>query len=56
MGGLRHLAWDAGYGFAKDVFNRTGPIVIVVSVLLTLLIWAIGFAVWHHGAAAAGGS
>ena len=56
VGGLRHLAWDAGYGFAKDVFNRTGPIVIVVSVLLTLLIWAIGFASWHHAAAAAAGS
>ena len=55
VGGLRHLAWDAGYGFAKDVFNRTGPIVIVVSVLLTLLIWAIGFALWHHAATAAGG-
>ncbi len=54
VGGLRHLAWDAGYGFAKDVFNRTGPIVIVVSVLLTLVIWAVGFALWHNGAAATG--
>ncbi len=54
VGGLRHLAWDAGYGFAKDVFNRTGPIVIAVSVVLTLLIWVVGFALWHHGVPAAG--
>ena len=54
VGGLRHLAWDAGYGFAKDVYNRTGPIVIAVSVLLTLLIWVIGFVLWRHGAPAPG--
>ncbi len=55
VGGLRHLAWDAGYGFAKDVFNRTGPLVIAVSVVLTLVIWVIGFALWHHAAAAGTG-
>ena len=54
VGGLRHLAWDAGYGFAKNVYNRTGPLVIVVSVLLTLLIWVAGFVLWQHGAGAAG--
>ncbi len=53
VGGLRHLAWDAGYGFAKDVFNRTGPIVIAASVVLTLLIWVVGLMLWHHGASAA---
>lgn len=54
VSGLRHLAWDAGYGFAKDVFNRTGPIVVAASLALTLLIWVVGFLLWHHGAPAAG--
>ena len=54
VGGLRHLAWDAGYGFAKDVYNRTGLVVIVATVVLTLLVWVAGFLLWHHGAPAAG--
>ena len=54
VGGLRHLAWDAGYGFAKDVCNRTGPSVSAASLALTLLIWVAGFLLWHHGAPAAG--
>jgi succinate dehydrogenase / fumarate reductase cytochrome b subunit len=47
--GLRHLAWDAGYGFGKDVFNRTGPMVVAATIVMTLLIWAIGFSLWTHG-------
>ncbi len=52
VGSLRHLAWDAGYGFAKATFNRTGIVVVAVSILLTLMIWAIGVSLWTHGAPA----
>lgn len=53
VGSLRHLGWDAGYGFAKVAFNRTGQISIVATVLLTALIWVVGYLIWTHGAPAA---
>lgn len=56
---LRHLAWDAGYGFAKPVFHKTALITIAATVILTLLIWAIGLSLWTHAvlvAAAMSGS
>ena len=54
VGGLRHLAWDAGYGFSKPVFNITGVIVVATTVVLTLLIFGIGLSLWlGHGAVAA---
>lgn len=50
VSGIRHLSWDAGYGFSKPVYNRVGVIVVVVTLVLTLLIWAIGFSLWTGGA------
>jgi succinate dehydrogenase / fumarate reductase cytochrome b subunit len=38
--GLRHLAWDAGYGFKISTVYRSGYTVIVASLVLTGLIWA----------------
>lgn len=38
--GVRHLLQDAGLGFAKPVFVRNGWLVVVVSLLLTLAVWA----------------
>lgn len=38
--GLRHLAWDAGYGFRLPTVYRSGYLVVVVSLVLTGLIWA----------------
>ena len=43
LNGIRHLFWDAGYGFELDVAYRTGWMVVVGSVLLTLIAWAIGY-------------
>ncbi|MSR14672.1 MAG: succinate dehydrogenase, cytochrome b556 subunit [Gammaproteobacteria bacterium] len=37
--GLRHLAWDAGYGFELKTAYRSGYIVIASSLFLTGLIW-----------------
>jgi succinate dehydrogenase / fumarate reductase cytochrome b subunit len=40
--GIRHLFWDAGYGFAiKDAY-RSGWIVVGVSLLATILSWIVG--------------
>jgi succinate dehydrogenase / fumarate reductase cytochrome b subunit len=33
--GVRHLAWDAGYGFDRQRIRVTGRIVVVVSIIAT---------------------
>ena len=38
--GIRHLAWDAGYGFELRSAYRGGYIGIAVALLLTVLAWA----------------
>jgi succinate dehydrogenase / fumarate reductase cytochrome b subunit len=42
--GIRHLAWDAGWGFQIPRAYVTGYTVVAVSALLTLLIWICVFA------------
>lgn len=37
--GIRHLAWDAGYGFSLKVTTITGWLVVIFSFLATLLTW-----------------
>ncbi|MDQ2696144.1 MAG: succinate dehydrogenase, cytochrome b556 subunit [Pseudomonadota bacterium] len=39
--GIRHLAWDAGYGFDIEVARKSGQAVIWASIILTLLTWII---------------
>lgn len=39
--GVRHLAWDLGYGFEKSQANASGWAVIVSTVLLTVLYWLL---------------
>jgi len=39
--GLRHLAWDAGYGFDKSVARRSGIAVVTAASLLTLAFWVL---------------
>jgi succinate dehydrogenase / fumarate reductase, cytochrome b subunit len=41
--GMRHLAWDAGYGFELRSAYRSGYIVIAAALLLTVLTWAYVF-------------
>lgn len=38
--GIRHLGWDAGYGFDLKTAYRTGYLVLAASVVMTALIWA----------------
>lgn len=44
--GIRHLVWDAGYGFEKPIYDRSGWAVVIATVAATVLLWAVGFAVW----------
>ena len=37
--GVRHLAWDMGYGFELDDAEKSGWAVLGGSVVLTLIIW-----------------
>ncbi len=38
-GGLRHLAWDAGYGFEISAIYVSGWAAVAVSVVLTVVVW-----------------
>lgn len=44
-GGIRHLIWDAGYGFELRMIYVSGWIVIVASVVLTAAAWIASFLV-----------
>ncbi len=39
--GVRHLFWDAGYGFEIPQANATGWTVIASTIVLTLLYWVL---------------
>lgn len=43
--GIRHLFWDAGYGFNLKTVDASGKAVIITTVLLTLITWGIGFSI-----------
>jgi succinate dehydrogenase / fumarate reductase cytochrome b subunit len=44
LSGVRHLVWDAGWGFRKPQTQATGWIVVIGTIVLTAAIWwlAIG--------------
>lgn len=44
--GIRHLVWDAGYGFELETVYRSGWAVVVATVALTALAWLIGLIAW----------
>ena len=39
--GIRHLAWDAGWGFELAQVHRSGRIAVAATAVLTLLTWII---------------
>jgi succinate dehydrogenase / fumarate reductase cytochrome b subunit len=43
LNGIRHLAWDVGLGFAVPTAARTGVLVIILSILLAIGVFAIGY-------------
>ena len=40
--GIRHLAWDAGYGFELPSVHASGWAVVIAACVLTVLAWVIG--------------
>lgn len=42
--GIRHLFWDAGYGFELETVDRTAVVTIVASVALTGATWLVAVA------------
>ena len=41
--GIRHLFWDAGYGFEIETAQRNGIIVVGAAVALTVICWIAGY-------------
>ena len=41
--GVRHLAWDAGWGFDLKTMTRSGWAVVGASAALTLLAWSLAY-------------
>lgn len=42
VGGLRHLLWDTGRGFSIGQVNTLNWLTIILSLVLTGAVWAIG--------------
>ena len=42
LNGIRHLFWDMGKGFEIKTVNRTGILVIIGALLMTVLSWYSG--------------
>jgi succinate dehydrogenase / fumarate reductase, cytochrome b subunit len=45
IGGIRHLIWDTGRLFDKHVATKLAWANLAGSILLTLLIWTVGYSV-----------
>ena len=45
LGGLRHLLWDTGRGFDLVVVEWLARANLAGSIVLTLLLWVIGYGV-----------
>jgi succinate dehydrogenase / fumarate reductase cytochrome b subunit len=43
--GIRHLFWDAGYGFGLETVNKSGWAVLLFTVVMTAVSWGFVFGV-----------
>jgi succinate dehydrogenase / fumarate reductase cytochrome b subunit len=43
--GLRHLVWDAGFGFEKQTARRSGQLIVILAALASLFTLALA---WRH--------
>ena len=41
--GIRHLVWDAGYGFELENAYRSGLVMVASACVLTFLTWVLGY-------------
>ena len=46
LNGLRHLAWDAGYGYDIPTTYKSGRIVLIATAVATVLTWLIAIIAW----------
>jgi succinate dehydrogenase / fumarate reductase, cytochrome b subunit len=44
--GIRHLAWDVGFGFEKQQYTLSSWAVLIATGISSVLIWVVGLAVW----------
>jgi succinate dehydrogenase / fumarate reductase cytochrome b subunit len=44
--GIRHLAWDAGFGFEKQEYTLSSLAVLIATGVCSVLIWVVGLVVW----------
>ena len=42
---IRHLFWDYGYGFSLSAVKVTGWLIVLLSIVLTVLIWLFAYEV-----------
>ena len=47
--GIRHLFWDAGYGFELETAYLSGWLVVGASGVLSLVSWVVGYAMLGSG-------
>ncbi len=45
LGGIRHFIWDAGYGLDAPARDQLAWGTLIGSVALTIIVWAVGYAV-----------
>jgi succinate dehydrogenase / fumarate reductase cytochrome b subunit len=46
LNGVRHLAWDAGYGYDIPTTYRSGRFVLIGTAVMTVLTWVVALVVW----------
>jgi succinate dehydrogenase / fumarate reductase, cytochrome b subunit len=46
LNGVRHLAWDAGYGYDIPSTYRSGRVVMVATAVMTVLTWIVAVIAW----------
>jgi succinate dehydrogenase cytochrome b subunit len=49
LGGIRHLIWDTGHGLDKISIEVFAWATIISSIVLTVLIWIVGYALMGAG-------
>jgi succinate dehydrogenase cytochrome b subunit len=45
LGGLKHFIWDAGYGLDDPLREQLTQVTLVGGVVLTVIVWIIGYMV-----------
>ena len=46
LGGIRHIIWDAGYGFTHPEREYLAQATLIGGIVLTLLAWIIAYVVF----------